>query len=236
MVQNAMALDLSKCYRAKVIDDNYKNGGAGVAPGAVKVNVEDWNAEKGQDATRWAYPLNASFLGSDKGGPKNVGQCLIPPIGSEVWVANEDNVPGTNNGAILWYFGSCGLNNVNTIPTENSKRSEPQKTYTLIRTPNGRGITVSDDSDESGIVIRNKNKSNGRLLNGSDMSISLSENSINRIVIQSGNGKQFITIDKDNNIISIVQGNSEIYMDDNNINISTSSTINLNAGKIYLNS
>ena len=39
-----MALDLSKCYRAKVIDSNYRHGGKGVAPGSVRVNVEDWNS------------------------------------------------------------------------------------------------------------------------------------------------------------------------------------------------
>ena len=231
-----MALDLSKCYRAKVIDDNYKNGGAGVAPGSVKVSVEDWNADSGKPAEIWAYPLNGFFLGSDSGKKKNqnIGQCLIPPKGSDVWVAWEDPVKDTNNGGIAWYFGSCGFNNKQTIPKENSSRSEPQKTYTLIRTPKGRGIIVSDDEDLSGIVIRCKNSSNGNLVNSSDMSITLDENSVNRIVIQSGNGKQFITMDKDNNLISLYQGGSEILMHDDQIKISSNHIVLL-ADRIDLN-
>ena len=229
-----MALDLSKCYRAKVIDDNYKNGGSGVAPGSVKVNVEDWNADSGKPAEIWAYPLNGFFLGSDSGKNQNVGQCLIPPKGSDVWVAWEDPVKDTNNGGIAWYFGSCGFNNKRTIPKENSSRSEPQKTYTLVRTPKGRGIIVSDDTNLSGIVIRCKNESNGSLVNSSDMSITLDENSVNKIVIKSGNGKQFITMDKDNNLISLVQGGSEILMEDSQIKISSNHIVLL-ADRIDLN-
>ena len=230
-----MALDLSKCYRAKVIDSNYRHGGKGVAPGSVKVNVEDWNADSGKPAEIWAYPLNAFFLGSDTGRVKNAGQCIIPPVGSDVWVAWEDPVKDTNNGGIAWYFGSCGFDNKQTLPMENMCRNEPQNTYTLINTPQGRSVIASDDGSLSAVVIKGKNAGASKLVHGSDMAIILNENSGNHITIQSGNGKQTIVINKDANTTTITQGNSKIFMDNSNINITTSGTINIRAGRINLN-
>ena len=228
-----MALDLSKCYRAKVIDSNYKH--AGEAPGAVKVNVEDWNADSGRPATIWAYPLNSFFLGSDTGKVKNAGQCIIPPVGSDVWVAWEDNVKGADNGAIAWYFGSCGFKNNCTIPNENLKSGSPQKVYTLLQTPRGRTILMSDVNGASKIVIKGKGTATGPLVENNNMAIVLDESSSNKITIQSGNGKQTIVVNKDANTTTITQGNSKIFMDDGNINITTSGTINLKAGRINLN-
>lgn len=230
-----MALDLSKCYRAKVIDDNYKHGGAGVAPGSVKVNVEDWNADSGKPAEIWAYPLNAFFLGSDTGKVKNAGQCIIPPIGSDVWVAWEDPVKESDNGAIAWYFGSCGFNNQKTIPNETRTSGNPQEVYTLLQTPRGRTIVLSDENGSSKIVIKGRGTATGPLVEGNNMAIVLDESKTNQIIIQSGNGKQTIVVNKDANTTTITQGNSKIHMDNSNINITTSGTINLNAGRINLN-
>lgn len=230
-----MALDLSKCYRAKVIDDNYKHGGAGVAPGSVKVNVEDWNADSGKPAEIWAYPLNAFFLGSDTGKVKNAGQCIIPPIGSDVWVAWEDPVKESDNGAIAWYFGSGGFNNQKTIPNETRTSGNPQEVYTLLQTPRGRTIVLSDENGSSKIVIKGRGTATGPLVEGNNMAIVLDESKTNQIIIQSGNGKQTIVINKDANTTTITQGNSKIFMDNSNINITTSGTINLNAGRINLN-
>lgn len=230
-----MALDLSKCYRAKVIDDNYKNGGSGVAPGSVKVNVEDWNADSGKPAEIWAYPLNAFFLGSDTGKVKNAGQCIIPPKGSDVWVAWEDPVKDTNNGGIAWYFGSCGFNNQKTIPNETRTSGNPQEVYTLLQTPRGRTIVMSDENGSSKIVIKGRGTATGPLVEGNNMAITLDESKTNQIVIQSGNGKQTIVVNKDANTTTITQGNSKIFMDNSNINITTSGTINLNASRINLN-
>ena len=67
------------------------------------------------------------------------------------------------------------------------------------------------------------------------MAIVLDESKTNQIVIQSGNGKQTIVVNKDANTTTITQGNSKIHMDNSNINITTSGTINLNAGRINLN-
>jgi hypothetical protein len=231
-----MALDLSKCYRAKVIDSNYKHGGAGVAPGSVKVNVEDWNADSGKPAEIWAYPLNAFFVGSDTGKVKNSGQCIIPPIGSDVWVAWEDPVEGTDNGGIAWYFGSGGFNNRYTIPNENRTSGSPNEIYTLLQTPRGRTILMSDENGSSKIVIKGRGTATGPLVEGNNMALILDESNHNIITLQSGNGKQSIVINKDSNTTTITQGNSKITMDNSNINIETSGTINLKAGRINLNS
>jgi hypothetical protein len=51
------------------------------------------------------------------------------------------------------------------------------------------------------------------------MSIVLSENNFNGIIIKSGNGHQFIIIDKDNNTIDITQGQSRIHMTEDRIDI-----------------
>lgn len=216
-----MALDLSKCYRAKVTNNNYKRAPARTAPGSVEVFVPDWTAEKTIGNKRglvWAAPLNAAFLGSDSGGAhKNVGQCLIPPVGSDVWVAIEDG-----NYANAYYFGSVALANNDTIPNDNKQLDNPQHAYTLLKTPMGRGIVVVDEGKDkkSGIVIKGKGSGNSAVLSDDNqMSIVLSENNFNGIIIKSGNGHQFIIIDKDNNTIDITQGQSRIHMTEDRIDI-----------------
>ena len=232
-----MALDLSKCYRAKVTNNNYKKAPATAAPGSVEVFVPDWTAEKvagNRKGLVWAAPLNACFLGSDsKEANKNVGQCIIPPVGSDVWVAIEDG-----NYANAYYFGSVALVNQDTIPDDNKQLSCPQNAYTLLKTPMGRGIVVVDEGKDkkSGIVIKGKGSNTSKVLGDSNqMYITLSENSFNGIRIQSGNGQQFIIIDKDANTIDIVQGGSRIHMTEDRIdiesdivNIRGESRINLN--------
>ena len=216
-----MALDLSKCYRARVTNNNYKNAPAKTAPGSVEVFVPDWTADKvvgNNKGLVWAAPINACFLGSDaKEAHKNVGQCIIPPVGSDVWVAVEDG-----NYANAYYLGSVALVNQDTIPHDNKQLSCPQNAYTLLKTPMGRGIVVVDEGKDkkSGIVIKGKGSNTSAVLGDSNqMSIVLSENSFNGIRIQSGNGKQFIIIDKDENTIDIVQGESRIHMTEDRIDI-----------------
>ena len=235
-----MALDLSKCYRAKVVDNNYKNSGGAGAPGSVKVNVPDWNAESSKKATVWAYPLNSFFVGSDTGRVHNSGQCIIPPIGCDVWVAWEDSVKDSegkpvDGGGIAWYFGSVGLNNQKTIPNENRTSGSPQEVYTLLQTPRGRTVVMSDQNGSSKIVIKGRGTATGPLVEDNNMAITLDESSTNQIIIQSGNGKQTIVINKDANTTTITQGNSKIFMDNSNIKISTSGKISLNASRIDLN-
>lgn len=216
-----MALDLSKCYRAKVTNNNYKKAPAKAAPGSVEVFVPDWTAEKVVGNSKglvWAAPINANFLGSDSGNAhKNVGQCIIPPVGSDVWVAIEDG-----NYAHAYYFGSVALVNPDTIPDDNKQLTCPQNAYTLLKTPMGRGIVVVDEGKDkkSGIVIKGKGSSTGSVLSDDNqMSIVLSENTFNGIIIKSGNGKQFIIIDKDANTIDITQGESRIHMSEDRIDI-----------------
>lgn len=235
MVQSTMALDLSKCYRAKVKDNNYKNSGGAGAPGSVKVSVEDWNADSGKPSEIWAYPLNAFFLGSDTGRVKNAGQCIIPPVGSDVWVAWEDPVKDSNNGAIAWYFGSCGFRNNHTIPNENLKSGSPQEIYTLLQTPRGRTILLSDLDGASKIVIKGKGTATGPLVEGNNMAITLDESNTNQIVVQSGNGKQTIVVNKDANTTTITQGDSKIHMTNSTIDITTSGNIRIKGKNIYLN-
>jgi hypothetical protein len=235
-----MALDLSKCYRAKVVDNNYKNSGGIAAPGAVKVDVPDWNAESGKKATVWAYPLNAFFVGSDTGKVKNSGQCIIPPVGCDVWVAWEDSVKDSNgnpldNGGIAWYFGSVGLKNQQTIPNENRTSGNPQEVYTVLQTPRGRTIVMSDENGSSKIVIKGRGSATGPLVEGNNMAITLDESKTNQIVVQSGNGLQTIVVNKDANTTTITQGNSKIFMDNSNIKITTSGNITLKASRIDLN-
>ena len=86
----------------------------------------------------------------------------------------------------------------------------------------GRGIVVVDEGKDkkSGIVIKGKGSGSSAVLgDDNQMSIVLSENAFNGIQIQSGNGKQFIIIDKDANTIDITQGESRIHMTEDRIDI-----------------
>ncbi len=232
-----MPLDLSKCYRAKVTNNNYKRAPAKAAPGSVEVFVPDWTAEKvvgNNKGLVWAAPLNACFLGSDsKEANKNVGQCIIPPVGSDVWVAIEDG-----NYANAYYFGSVALVNPDTIPHDNKQLNNPQNAYTLIKTPNGRGIVVVDEGNDrkSGIVIKGKGSNTSKVLGDSNqMFIALSENAFNGILIQSGNGDQAICVDKNANTTEIRQGDSRIFMTNDKIIIEANYVQVLGHNRIDLN-
>ena len=232
-----MPLDLSKCYRAKVTNSNYKLAPAKTAPGSVEVYVPDWTADKVVGNKRglvWAAPLNACFLGSDSGeAHKNVGQCIVPPAGSDVWVAIEDG-----NYAKAYYFGSVALVNQDTIPHDNKQLSSPQDAYTLIKTPRGRAIVVVDEGKDkkSGIVIKGKGSNTSKVLGDSNqMFIALSENAFNGILIQSGNGDQAICVDKNANTTEIRQGDSRIFMTNDKIIIEANYVQVLGHNRIDLN-
>ena len=231
-----MSLDLGKCYRAQVVSNNYKKAPSSkTAPGSVELMVVDWNADETiGSGTVWAAPMNGAFLGSDSGKYQNIGQCIIPPVGSDVWVAVEDGVYSN-----AYYMGSVGLANKDTIPYENKQLSNPQDAFTIIKTPKGRAIVVVDDGPDNkgGIVIKGKSSnSRNKVLGDEDqMSIVLSENAFNGISIQTGNGDQFIVINKDANTTEITQGDSRIFMTNTTINIEADTVNIIGRNRINLN-
>ena len=67
------------------------------------------------------------------------------------------------------------------------------------------------------------------------MAITLDESKTNQIVVQSGNGKQTIVVNKDANTTTITQGDSKIHMTNSTIDITTSGNIRIKGKNIYLN-
>lgn len=229
-----MPLDLSKCYRAKVTNNNYKKAPAKVPLGSVEVFVPDWNAEKVVGKGKvWAAPIDAAFTGSDA-SVKKIGQCIIPAVNTYVWVAIEDG-----NYSKAYYFGSYPVKTDATIPYENQQLGKPYDAFTILKTPKGRCIVVVDDGSDKkgGIAIKGKttNEKNKILGDANQMAIIMSENTWDGIIIQTGRGKQDIVIDKSNNKTKITQGSSSILLTDHQITIEADVVNVIGRNRINLN-
>lgn len=151
-------------YRAIVIDSEDPK-----LLGRAKIRVPDVMPEKGDDYTGewelngiWAHPAN-NYLGGrnvqDMVEPRASfiegqyqGSCLIPPVGSWVWVFFE-------NGELNhpYYFGSLEAGQQKVLP-ENQLGTEYWKKWTLIKTNSGRCVIVSDDADDERVEITGKKR------------------------------------------------------------------------------
>lgn len=145
-------VEANKIYRAKVVDVKDPN-----KRGAVKVWIADlmYNSVP-ENQGLWAMPGNTVFTSNkentDPGG-QDSGSLIIPPKNSYVWVIFED---GDFNRAR--YMGGISMDVDESVPTENQSGSQYYNKWTLLKTPKGRQVFLSDDPDDESIIIRGKIK------------------------------------------------------------------------------
>lgn len=190
-------------HRAKVVDNHDPKKWGRIGVHIVDLQGTTIDSKK----LYWALPANSAFVGSPQGPNYNTGQCIVPPIGTIVHLYFED---GDFNKPL--YETGASFESDKCLPFENTIGKAWEKTFTLMKTPKGRAIVLSDDSDSNAqsLIIKgqaNQKRSESSLYSDSDMAIVLSEGSgKEKLRIQTGNADQYIEIDKDKNKTTIHQG------------------------------
>lgn len=210
-------------YRAKVIDSKDPN-----YQGRVKIWIPDLMPEIEDNKGLWARPANNPLGG--RNSLENTtdhyyqGSCLIPPVGSYIYIFFEYGNPNEPRYLSGGDFGQT------KVPIENQQGSDYEKKWTIYKSKQGRLILISDDSHDERIEITGKK----RLLNGND---------------PSGNQESVYAVNDNQTVILIDErsGNEKILIKDykgnyinlntetGDLNIEVSGNVHLEAGKsIYL--
>lgn len=223
----------TKLFTAKVVDvkDPKKQGRVKVWIPAFMVE----NVEENQGI--WALPENNVFTGnkdSDEQGLNDCGSCIIPPKGSYVLVRFDEgdfNRPKYLSGLNL-------IDDETGIPVENKYGSEYWNKWTLLKSPKGRQILISDDPDDECVIIRGKYKNRGDRNETGDPRLpsdsayfELWEKEGEEYVILKDQSGQFILLDSANNEIKIKHASGSYIHFTANGDILIKS-----ANKLYLNS
>ena len=193
-------------YRAIVVDNKDPD-----MYGKVKVFIPDFMYD-GSDSTIerdsfdpekdgiWALPANNPVGGRNEKNNQHYGSCYIPQVGSMVWIFFE-------NGRIdrPFYLSSLDIQ-IKKVPPENQLGDEYWNKWTVLRSPKGRVIVISDDPSDERVEITGKK----RLYNSKDENATSSvytiDNNQTTILIDERNGKEKILIkDYKGNFICIEQ-------------------------------
>lgn len=149
-------VDITKWFQAKVVDveDEYKIG-------RVKVWIPDLMKESvPENDGLWASPGMTIFSGNDDTkeiGGDDCGSLMPPPKESYVWVYFEDE-----DFTYPRYVSGVPKDENESVPVENQYGAEWWKKWTLIKTPKGKQILLSDDKEDSGVIIRGSYPSRGK--------------------------------------------------------------------------
>ncbi len=197
-------IEANKRYRAKVIDvkDPKKIGRVKVWIPSLMYGVVSDN-----DGI-WAMPGNNAFVGNKEAtgkGGQDCGSLMIPPKDSYVWIIFED---GDFNKPI--YVGGLNVQTEESVPTENQNGTQYYNKWTLLKTPNGKQIFLSDDPDDESIILRGKQKNRSSRNKTSDprepkdsMYFELWEKSGEEYIILKDGSGQFFLLDTANNRIRL---------------------------------
>ena len=142
---NALSVT-SGIYRAKCVDPKDPD-----KSGKIKVWIPALSYTKDEDTSGiWARPATSFAAANlEKEEVNDFGSLYIPPKDSYVYVFFED---GDSSKPV--YFAGCVLEG--SIPTECQAGSQYWNKHMIIKTPQKRMIFVSDDPDDSCIIIRGK--------------------------------------------------------------------------------
>jgi len=187
-------------YRAKVIDNKDEK-----MFGRVKVYLPDFMSNKEINIDKdglWALPANNPIGGRNEETNKHHGSCYIPIVGSWVWIFFE-------NGRIdrPYYVSALDIQ-AKKVPPENQLGDEYYNKWTVLRSPKGRVMVISDDSSDERVEITGKKrKYNPESDNAKDSVYTIDDNQTT-ILIDERTGKEKILIkDYKGNFICIEQDN-----------------------------
>jgi hypothetical protein len=189
-----------KTYRAKCVDNKDPK-----KSGRIKVWIPELMAGKVDEKEgRWVLPAT-EYAGCNveaKNGVDDCGSLLIPPVGSFVWVFFECDDPDKGR-----YRGGCVIES--QIPTEQQAGGQYWNKHTLIKTPTGRQLFVSDDPDDASVLIRGQDRSKGTRTVKSDPrredshEIVVWENSSEKYILCKTGAGHYIVLDETQDLVRL---------------------------------
>ena len=124
--------------------------------GKVKVWIPDLMGDEiSKDTGIWAWPGNNQLGGRnvDKNNePHHYGTCWIPILGDWVWVEFENDNPNRP-----YYTAAVNISH-KKVPPENQLGNEYWNKWTVLRSPKGRVVVISDDPDDERYEITGKKR------------------------------------------------------------------------------
>lgn len=239
--------NLTGIYRAKVVDNNDPSRSA-----KVKVWIPDIMINIPETEGVWAMPANNAIGGRNEEGGRSAsfgGQCLIPPLGTYCFIFFE-----CGNPSRPYYFGSLDLSGSQRALPECRVGDSPSNKWVLLKSPDGRCVTISDDPSDARVEITGKKRKLIDPPDGDMQSVYEIDTNQTTILLDERSGKEkllirsykgdFINFDIENerleirvrnNIDIVCAGNCNI-MSSGDMNLSSQGTLSLNAREITLQS
>jgi uncharacterized protein involved in type VI secretion and phage assembly len=217
-------------YRAKVVDNKDPN-----KYGRVKVWIPSLFIDIPTNEGVWARPANNSVGGRNtemgNEGDKYWGSLNIPIVGSWVWIFFEGG--NINNP---YYFASLDIENTK-VPPENQQGNEYQSKWTILRTPKGRVIILSDDPDDERVEITGKKKtiSDVYTIDGNQKTILIDERSGKEKILIKDEKGNYINIDTKDQDIHIYNQHDYNQKVDNDYSLTVGKDVKIKInGDFYL--
>lgn len=211
-------------YRGIVLDNRDPEiDSSGNSYGRVKVFIPALMED--EETGVWAWPANNPVGGrhdydlskkknQNKGDFNYCGSFMIPPSNSAVWLFFE------NGDSSRPYYFSAFDSASKPAPPEMINGSKPEERWLIFRSPQGRTIIVSDDSENCRIEITGKknNLKDPYTLSGNQKSILIEDGPNEKVLITDQNGN-YVNINTKTNDINIkangivrIDGGSSIYL------------------------
>jgi len=211
-------------YRALVIDNkdpSYEEGlcdgkKLGTIYGRVKVFIPALmeKDDNGNTPGIWAFPANNTVGGRNHNSvslengadpwQKYYGSCMIPAVGSYVFIFFEGGDPSSP-----FYFGACDIAE-EQVPPENRLGNNWQDKWTIFRSLKGRTVIVSDDPTDERTEITGKKRIDPVMTSSHVYNI---DNNQKTILIDDRSGLEKILIkDQKGNFINICTENDTLHI------------------------
>jgi len=206
---NERKLSYDNFYRAIVIDVKDKE-----KFGRVKVFIPDLMKEDKfkKDEGMWAWPANNPVGGRNKRDNEKIwchhyGTCYIPEDGSFVWIWFECDNPNRP-----YYMCAMDISH-KPVPPENQLGGKWWSKWTIMRSPRGRVIIVSDDPDDERVELTGKKRLYDPKQDDASGSVYTIDNNQSVILMDERNSKEKILIkDYKGNFINLVQKDDTLHV------------------------
>ena len=188
-------------YRAKVVDNNDPNNF-----GQIKIWVPAIMTD--ESLSIWALPANNILGGIDptESSSYRQGSCVIPYVGSWVWVFFEGGDLGKP-----FYLTTVNIELVKILPEH--QIGTAHKKFTLFKTQQGRVIIFSDDDVDARTEITGKKRLPDSTIEGSTDNVYKIVGNQSTILIDERDGQEKILIkDFHGNAVSIKTSSDEIHV------------------------
>ena len=172
-------------YRAQVVINEDPT-----AKARVKVWIPDLMPLVPKTSGLWAVPANQAVGGRNLENKTTyyAGQCLIPTVGSYVWIFFENGNPNRP-----FYMGALNLSNSSALPECRTGKNKSDK-WVIFKSVKGRCIVISDDPDDCRVEITGAKKGIGSPPDGDTASVFTIDGNQTTILLDERAGQEKLLI------------------------------------------